>query len=80
MSEPTAKNSSVNFLGSTPATPLSQVSISRSSKVVVGEVKQSVSETIPAQRHIATLGAGISPRWKNFRPTSVQVEPTGSFR
>src|SRR5436190_1425273 len=38
INEPTPKNSSVNFLGSTPATPLSQVSISRSNNVVVGEV------------------------------------------
>ena len=61
-------------------TARARVSTSRSSSVVVGEVRQSVSETMPAHRHIATPDGGISPRWKNVHPTSVHVEPTGSFR
>ena len=80
MREPTAKNSAAKFFASTRAMPLSQVSIFLSRLVVVGEVRQRVSETMPPQRQRATAGAGMRSRWKNLRATRVQVEPTGSLR
>ena len=61
--EPVAKNSSVNFLASILAMPVSHSSISRSARAVVGDVRFSVSERIPAHRQIATACEGSASRW-----------------
>ena len=47
--------------------------------VVVGLVRCSVSEMMPAQRQMAVALSGAAPRMRYMMPTIVQLLPTGSL-
>ena len=78
--DPAAKKSFTNCAQSTPAIPLNHSKISRSVFVVVGDVKCSVSEMIPAHKQIDVPLSGAAPPIRYMIPTIVDVLPTGSFK